>query len=64
MRIWLGGDTKGRKNKNVGVLVYDDEDIDVRKVIEVVQEGLTKNFPDAEIVEAPSVKRELFGERD
>ena len=64
MRIWLGRGVlpNGRKHMNVGLHIYEDEGIEVRKVIEVVQESLSKNFPSAEIIRAKAV-RELCGER-
>jgi len=37
--------------------------MEIRKVIQLIEESLTKNFTDAEIVRAPSGERELFGER-
>jgi len=65
MRIWLGRGVfpSGRKHMNVRVHIYEDEDIEVRKVIEVIQETLTRHFPNAEIVRAKAV-RKLFGERE
>jgi hypothetical protein len=45
MRIWLGRGVlpNGRKHMNVGLHIYEDEGIEVRKVIEVIQESCAEN---------------------
>ena len=62
MRIWLGRGVlpNGRKHMNGGLHIYEDEGIEARKVIEVIQGSLAKHFPDAQIIRAKAV-RELFG---
>lgn len=59
MRIWLGKGTRGKPHESVGVHVYEYENLDVRKVITVIEGSLAKNFPRAEIVETPAVKKRL-----
>jgi len=63
MRIWLGRGVlpNGRRHMNVGVHIYEDEGIEVQRVIEVIQETLTRHFPNAQMVRARAVRR-LFGE--
>ena len=63
MRIWLGKGVLpgGKKHVNIGTHIYEDEGIEVQKVIKVIQESLKKNFPAAQIVKSKSV-RELLGE--
>ena len=63
MRIRLGRGVlpNGRRHMNVGLHIYEDEGIDVQRVIEVIQESLTRHFPNAQIVRARAVRR-LFGE--
>ena len=46
---------------NIGVHIYEDEGIVVKKVIDLIQHSLAKNFPQAKIIRAKAV-RELFGE--
>ena len=45
IRIWLGRGVlpNGRKHMNVGLHIYEDEGIEVRKVIEVIQESCAEN---------------------
>jgi len=48
----------------VGLTIHEVEGAEeLRKVIEVVQESLSKHFPKSEIVRAKKV-RDLFGERE
>ena len=65
IRIWLGRSKlrDGREHRLVGSsIVYEEgENIEERKVIEVVQNSLAKHFPDAQIILAKSAE-ELFGE--
>ncbi len=65
MRIWLGRGVlpSGRKHMNVGVHIYEDENIEVKKVIKIIQDSLARNFPNAEVIKSKAV-RELFGERN
>jgi hypothetical protein len=65
MRIWLGRGVlpNGRKHMNVGIHFYEDEGVEVRRVIKVIQGSLEQHFPDAEIIRARAV-RKLFGERE
>ncbi len=63
MRIWLGRGVlpNGRRHMNVGLHIYEDEGIEVQRVIEVIRESLTRHFPSAQIVRARAV-RELLGQ--
>jgi hypothetical protein len=66
VRMWLSKiySREGRKNRLLGLTttIYEGEKVEVRKIVEVVEETLRRHFPDAEIIKTPSV-RELFGER-
>ena len=62
MRLWLGEFKQSRRrgrNWNIGVHVYEDERIPVANVIRAIQETLNRQFPTAEMVISPSIKRAL-----
>ncbi len=54
---------EGTNRGLVGLNIYEDENIEVRKVIEFIRESSAKCFPGTEITRAKAV-RELLGERE
>jgi hypothetical protein len=62
MRIWLGKGQlpDGRKHYNLGLHIYEDEGIEVRKVIKAVEGSLAKHFPNTGVTESKAVRELLM----
>ena len=53
----------GRKYPTVTLAMHEVESVEeLRKVVEAVEEFLRKHFPSAEIVRAPALEKDVFGE--
>ena len=63
MRFWLGEFKQTRRrgrNWNIGIHVYEDEAIPVGDVIGIVQKAIQAQYPNAEMVVSPSVRKALI----
>ncbi|GEM_PF-6223774 len=57
MRIWVGKFIlKNKKGRNIGIHVYEHENIDYRNVVKTIVNALENEFPKEELIISPSAK--------
>jgi hypothetical protein len=59
MREWCGRGARARPHWNIGVHVYDSENVDPKDVASAIDDTLRKKFPTAQITKSPKFKNLL-----